>query len=152
MATNREMTPLQEAVARNNAEAFARMEDKILPETWELNRWMLASLLAINSAAAAAVYSNLGIPLQARITVCWFFIFGALAALGSGFALSFVLRSLNTTVTNGQHYWAAVAGGAERSAQEESNHSDAARSAVSFIPQFMLYASAVLFFLGIVHI
>jgi hypothetical protein len=154
VATPPPMTPLQQAVARNNADAFARMQDKILPETWELNRWMLASLLAINSAAGAAVYAAASVPLPAKIVACWFFIAGAVTALVSGFSLTFVLRGMDAAVSNAQHYWAAVAGGGARSEEQEQSHQAAVLAAnrLSAVPQLLLYASLVLFLVGITRL
>jgi hypothetical protein len=145
------MTDLQQALAQNNAEAMARTQDKILPELWELNRWMLASLLAINSAAAAAVYAATGVDYQTKVSACWFFIYGVLAALGSGFSLTFALRILEQATSSAQIYWSAVAGGAARDDQQEQGHQSTALSGsrLSYLPQVFLVASVVFFLIGI---
>ena len=144
------LTPLQHAVAQNSADMLARTQEKILPETWELNRWMLASLLAMNSAAAAAVYSTASVSADSKIMACWFFVGGALAALLSGFSLTFVLSRMDKPVTDAQGYWAAVAGGARRSEQVEEEHQRSIAAANSTLPQWCLYASVALFIIGVV--
>jgi hypothetical protein len=112
---------------------------------------MLASLLAINSAAAAAVYAAGGVAYPTKVTACWFFIYGVLAALGSGFSLTFALRILERATSEAQMYWSAVAGGAPRSAEEEEGHQSTARtgSRLSRLPQMFLVASVVFFLIGI---
>ena len=143
------LTPLQAAVARNNAEAFARMEDKILPEVWEIERWLLASLLALNSAAGATIYSSAAVPELAKYASCWFFIAGALCALASGFVQTFQLRRLGSAVTAWQHYWSAVAGGAPRTSEMEASNAAAARLRVPWLPQVFLLLSVASFIFGI---
>jgi hypothetical protein len=153
MASTSSLTPIQQTVATNNAQAFSRMQDKILPETWELNRWMLASLVAVNSAACVAVYTAAGINSDTKISACWFFIYGALAALGSGFSLTFVLRKLDKVVTDAQFYWSAVSGGATRSNEKEDAFATGVKpNLFSFLPTLLLFASVGLFLLGIVKL
>lgn len=150
MAPTSPMTPLQ-AVAHNNADSLARTQDLILSEVWEINRWMLASLLAINSAAAASVYAAASVAYQTKIAACWFFIYGALAALGSGFILTFVLRAMDRPVSQAQLYWATVSASGSQSADDQQKHESAIRSVHrwSSLPQCFLFASVALFLLGI---
>jgi len=152
LATQPTQTPLQIAVANNAAESFARLQDQILPETWELNRWLLASLLAVNSAGAATIYTANSVGGDAKLFACRAFIAGAIAALGSGFVQMMHLPKLSAVATDAQSYWAAVAGGAARSLEKEAQHEVGAKLRFGWLPQALLMSSAALFCIGLLRL
>lgn len=139
------------AMARADADALSKMEEAILPETWELNRWMLASLLALNSAAAAAVYSSQDASHDLKIFTCRLFVFGAISALASGLSLTVVLQRLASVTSRAQRYWTSVAIDGIRSPSDETTINDTAakRTLASVLPQFFLFLSTGLFIGGI---
>jgi hypothetical protein len=142
------------AMAKADADALSRVEEAILPETWELNRWMLATLVGLNGAGAAAVYSAATMDTSVKVWLYRWFGYGALAALASGLTLAIVLSLQSATTIRAQRYWRAVAHDGIRSPQSEAKlRASAKRSQqLASIPQLFLFASAGIFLWTIYHL
>ncbi len=149
MASDPTPTPVQQ-MARADADALLRMEEKIVPEAWQLNRWMLAALLAVNSAGVATIFPA-SIAQDTKLAACRLFVLGGLAAIASGFALTLELWRLGALTSRAARYWSSVAIDGIRSAADETKIAREARvkSLSSVMPQVLLLASTVLFVWGI---
>lgn len=149
MASDSTPTPVQQ-MARADADALLSMEEKILPEAWQLNRWMLAALLAVNSAGVATIFPT-NIAQDTKLAACRLFVLGGLAAIASGFALTIELSRLGSMTSRAARYWSSVAIDGIRSPTDETAIAKQARakSLLSAMPQVLLLASTLLFVWGI---
>ena len=123
-----------------------------LHEVANLSRWLLATLVVINGAAAIAV-----LPLKmsggAKLWGAGAFLVGILAALGAGLWSLYAFKRVSIAANTMMGYWLAVAGDGERLAALEATmkrHMDQAigsRGAYLFV-----FASVGAFVIGCVLI
>ena len=84
-----------------------------LREVASLSRWLLATLVVINGAAAIAVLP-LKMATAARVGGAGVFLFGILAALGAGLWSLYAFKRVSITANTMMGYWLTVAGGRPR--------------------------------------
>jgi hypothetical protein len=121
-----------------------------LREVASLSRWLLATLVVINGAAAIAV-----LPLKMasgiKLAGGGAFLFGILAALGAGLWSLYEFKRVSIAANTMMGYWLAVAGDGQRVAALEATmkmHMDQALGSRG--THFLVFASASAFLVGCV--
>jgi hypothetical protein len=119
-----------------------------LREVASLSRWLLATLVVINGAAAIAV-----LPLKmascAKLGGAGAFLVGILAALGAGLWSLFVFKRVSIAANTMMGYWLTVAGDGQRLAVLEATmkkHMDQAIGSRG--THFFVFASVAAFLVG----
>ena len=84
-----------------------------LREAGALSRWLLATLAAINGAAAISTLP-LAMPTAAKLGAAAAFVVGILAALGAGLWSLYVFKRVSSAAGAMLGYWLTVADGGER--------------------------------------
>ena len=90
-----------------------------LREVASLSRWLLASLVVINGAAAIAVLP-LKLATGAKLVGAGAFLFGILAALGAGLWSLYAFKRVSIAANTMMGYWLTVAGDGPRVAALEA--------------------------------
>ena len=119
-----------------------------LREVASLSRWLLATLVVINGAAAIAV-----LPLKmtnaAKLGGAGAFLFGILAALGAGLWSLYTFKRVSIAANTMMGYWLTVAGDGPRVAALEATmkkHMDQALGSRG--THFFVFASVAAFLVG----
>jgi len=84
-----------------------------LREGGSLSRWLLATLAAINGAAAVSTLP-LAMPAEARLAAAAAFVVGILAALGAALWSLYMFKRVTAAAHSMLGYWLTVADGGER--------------------------------------
>ena len=84
-----------------------------LREAGNLSRWLLATLAAINGAAAISMLRVAMAP-EAKVAAAAAFLTGILAALGAGLWSLYVFKRVSSAASTMLGYWLTVADGGER--------------------------------------
>ena len=119
-----------------------------LREVASLSRWLLATLVVINGAAAIAV---LPLPMAsgAKLTGVGAFLLGILAALGAGVWSLYAFKRVSIAANTMMGYWLTVAGDAPRLASlEESMKRNMDQAIGSRGTHFFIFASVAAFLAG----
>lgn len=119
-----------------------------LREVASLSRWLLATLVVINGAAAIAVLP-LKMATSVKLGSAGAFLFGILAALGAGLWSLYAFRRVSIAANTMMGYWLAVAGDGPRVAALEATmktHLDQALGSRG--THFFVFASVVAFLAG----
>src|SRR5260370_41395463 len=90
-----------------------------LREVASLSRWLLATLVVINGAAAIAVLP-LKMATGAKLGGAGAFLFGILAALGAGLWSLYAFKRVSIAANTMMGYWSTVAGDGPRGAALEA--------------------------------
>jgi hypothetical protein len=90
-----------------------------LHEVASLSRWLLATLVAINGAAAISVLP-LKMASEAKVSGALAFLFGILAALGAGIWSLYAFKRVSIAANTMMGYWLSVAGDGQRLAALEA--------------------------------
>ncbi len=119
-----------------------------LREVASLSRWLLATLVVINGAAAIAV-----LPLKmapgAKLGGAGAFLFGILAALGAGLWSLYAFKRVSIAANTMMGYWLTVAGDGQRVAALEATmkrHMDQAVGSRG--THYLVFASVAAFLVG----
>jgi len=119
-----------------------------LREVASLSRWLLATLVVINGAAAIAV---LPLPMAsgAKLAGVGAFLLGILAALGAGVWSLYAFKRVSIAANTMMGYWLTVAGDAPRLASlEESMKRNMDQAIGSRGTHFFVAASVAAFLVG----
>jgi hypothetical protein len=84
-----------------------------LREAGALSRWLLATLVVINGAAAISILPH-AMPVAAKAGAAGAFLAGILAALGAGLWSLYVFKRCSAAAQTMLGYWLTVANGGER--------------------------------------
>ena len=90
-----------------------------LREVASLSRWLLATLVVVNGAAAIAVLP-LKMATGAKLGSAGAFLFGILAALGAGLWSLYAFKRVSIAANTMMGYWLTVAGDGQRLAALEA--------------------------------
>jgi hypothetical protein len=90
-----------------------------LHEVASLSRWLLATLVAINGAAAISVLP-LKMAADAKLGAALAFLLGILAAIGAGLWSLYAFKRVSIAANTMMGYWLTVAGDGERLAALEA--------------------------------
>jgi len=90
-----------------------------LREVASLSRWLLATLVVVNGAAAIAVLP-LKMAAGAKLESAGAFLFGILAALGAGIWSLYAFKRVSIAANTMMGYWLTVAGDGQRLAALEA--------------------------------
>jgi len=119
-----------------------------LHEVASLSRWLLATLVAINGAAA--IYAlPLKMVAEAKLGAALAFLFGILAALGAGIWSLYAFKRVSIAANTMMGYWLSVGGDGQRLAALEATmkrHMDQAIG--SKATHLFAFASITAFLLG----
>lgn len=121
-----------------------------LHEVASLSRWLLATLVVINGAAAIAVLP-LKMDVLAKLTGAGAFLIGILAALGAGLWSLYSFKRVSIAANTMMGYWLTVAGDAPRLAALEATmkkHMDQAIGSGG--THYFVFASVAAFLIGCV--
>jgi hypothetical protein len=119
-----------------------------LREAASLSRWLLATLVAINGAAAVSML-KLPMPTGAKVGAASAFLFGILAALGAGLWSLYVFKRVSSASATMLGYWINVADDGERIARlEKTMKADLDQAVGSRGTHVLGAASAAAFLLG----
>lgn len=119
-----------------------------LREAGSLSRWLLATLVAINGAAAISVLP-LKLATAAKLGGAGAFLCGILAALGAGIWSLYAFKRVSTSAGTMLGYWLNVAGDGPRLEALEATmkrHMDQAIGARA--AHFLVFGSVAAFLLG----
>jgi hypothetical protein len=119
-----------------------------LREAGSTSRWLLATLVAINGAAAITLLP-LSIATEAKLAGAGAFLFGILAALGAGLWSLYAFKRVSTSARTMLGYWLTVAGNSSRLEALEASmqrHMDQAIGARA--THFFVLASVAAFLTG----
>ena len=119
-----------------------------LKEAGSLSRWLLATLVAINGAAAISMLP-LGMPPAAKLSGAVAFLFGILAALGAGLWSLYSFKRVSTSAGTMLGYWLTIADDGPRLEALEATmkkHMDQAIGSRG--THFLVFASVAAFLIG----
>lgn len=119
-----------------------------LREVASLSRWLLATLVVINGAAAIAVLP-LKLGMEAKLWGAGAFLLGILAALGAGLWSLYAFKRVSIAANTMMGYWLTVAEDGQRLAALEATmkrHMDQAIGSRG--THFFVFASLAAFLLG----
>ena len=119
-----------------------------LREAGSLSRWLLATLVAVNGAAAISLLP-LSIPSDVKLAGAGAFLFGILAALGAALWSLYAFKRVSTSARTMLGYWLTVAGDGSRVEALEASmqrHMDQAIGARA--THFFVFASVAAFLIG----
>ena len=119
-----------------------------LHEVASLSRWLLATLVAVNGAAAISVLP-LKIAPEAKLGAALAFLVGILAALGAGIWSLYAFKRVSIAANTMMGYWLTVAGDGQRLAALEATmkrHMDQAIG--SRATHLFIFASVAAFLVG----
>ena len=119
-----------------------------LREAGSLSRWLLATLVAINGAAAISMLP-LKMPAGAKLGGAVAFLLGILAALGAGLWSLYAFKRVSTSAGTMLGYWLTVANdGARLEALEASMKRHFDQAIGSRGTHFLVFASVAAFLAG----
>lgn len=119
-----------------------------LHEVASLSRWLLASLVAINGAAAISVLP-LRMEATARLVSILAFLIGVLAALGAGIWSLYAFKRVSIAANTMMGYWLTVAGDGQRlTALEATMKSHMDQAIGSRATHAFVFASVAAFLVG----
>ena len=119
-----------------------------LREAGSLSRWLLATLVAINGAAAISMLP-LALATGAKLGGAGAFLFGILAALGAGLWSLYAFKRVSAAAGTMLGYWLSVANDGERvEALEATMKADMDEAVGSRMTFFLGAVSAASFLLG----
>ena len=119
-----------------------------LREAGSLSRWLLATLVAINGAAAISLLP-LKMAAGAKLGGAGAFLFGILAALGAGVWSLYAFKRVSTLAGTMLGYWLTVANdGARLEALEETMKRHFEQAIGSRGTHFLVFASVAAFVVG----
>jgi hypothetical protein len=119
-----------------------------LKEAGSLSRWLLATLVAINGAAAISMLP-LAIPVGAKLGGAIAFLVGILAALGAGWWSLYAFKRVSTLAGTMLGYWLTVANdGARLEALEATMKRHFDQAIGSRGTHFLVFASVAAFLVG----
>jgi len=119
-----------------------------LREIASLSRWLLATLVVINGAAAIAVLP-LDMPAAVKLGGAAAFLFGILAALGAAIWSLYAFKRVSIAANTMMGYWLTVAGDSPRVAALEAtmkSHMDQALGSRG--THYFVFASVAAFLVG----
>jgi hypothetical protein len=119
-----------------------------LHEVASLSRWLLATLVAINGAAAISVLP-LSMVAEAKLGAALAYLFGILAALGAGLWSLYAFKRVSIAANTMMGYWLSVGGDGQRLAALETTmkrHMDQAIG--SRATHLFVFASVMAFLAG----
>lgn len=119
-----------------------------LREAGSLSRWLLATLVVVNGAAAISLLP-LMLPINAKVASASAFLLGILAALGAAIWSLYAFKRVSTSARTMLGYWLTVAGDGSRLEALEASmqrHMDQAIGARA--THFFVFGSVAAFLTG----